>query len=146
MEIEKRIRRLEWTNRALLASVLIVVVGAATGYVKAATSPEKVIANSVTTQSLSVVNPYGKQGFYVKVDKSGRVSAELRDANGKTTLRLLSTVSGEPSICLSDSHTCRVVIGSVIRAGQRELSIQLRNKNGHMIWMPGVNNPYEKEH
>lgn len=142
MDIEKRLRRLEWTNRVLFALVLIAVAGATTGYVKAARSPGKIVADSVVTRSLKVVNPYGKQGVEIAVGDDGMVGLDFTDTSGRQTLGLLSDPAGSPTICLDDQHTCRVAIGYVSRHNCPELNLQLRNKNGDPIWMPKTVNPF----
>lgn len=142
MDIERRIRRLEWTNRLLFASLLMVAAYAATGFVDAAAPAGKIVADSVVTHALHVVSPYGKQSFDVEIGDSGVVDVALNGSDGKSTLNLLLEADGSPSMCVSDGHTCRIVIGSVSRNNQREISIQLRDKNGHTIWMPDVANPY----
>ena len=143
MDIEKRLRRLELTNRLLFALVLIAVAGATTGYVKAARSPGKIVADSVVTRSLKVVNPaYGKQGIELFAAEDGSVGLIFTGYDGKQTLGLYADPAGSPSMCLDDKHTCRIVIGSVDRNNCPELNIQLRNKDGAPIWTPKIVNPF----
>jgi hypothetical protein len=146
MDVESRLKRLERTNRLLvtLLVLFVVVVGFNIGSrVDAATSTEKkdIVANSVTTRSLAVVNPTGKQVVKIEVDDDGMVGVGVADADGEETIDLLSDPSGTPSICLSYHHVCRIVIGDVYRGNQREFSVQLRNKDKKTVWMPGVANP-----
>jgi hypothetical protein len=144
MDIEKRLKRLERTNRLLL---LLLVITAITFWctagrnVNAAQQPVNIVANSIETHSLAVVNPTGKQGVKIAVGDDGMVSLEMTDVNGKESIGLLSDPSGKPSICLAYQNVCRVVIGDVYRANQRELSVQLRNSAGDPIWMPATQNP-----
>ena len=142
MDIEKRLRRLELTNRLLIALVLIALAGATTGYVKAARSPGTIVADSVVTHSLRVVNSYGKQGVEIAVGDDGMVGLDFTDSSGRQTLGLLSDPAGSPTICLDDQHTCRVAIGLIYRDNCPELNIQLRNKDGAPIWTPKIVNPF----
>lgn len=144
MDIEKRLRRLERANRMLFALLLIAVAGSTIGYVKAAGSPDKIVADSIVTRHLRVVSQYGKQGAEIFVGDDGSVGLDFTDTNGKQTLSLYSEPGpgGSPSICLGDQHTCRVIIGYVYRGNHPELNFQLRDKDGKPIWMPNVENPY----
>lgn len=142
MDIEQRVRRLEITNRVLSALVLITVAGATVGYVKAAGSPGRIVADSVVTHSLKVINPYGKQGVEIAVGNDGMVGLDFTDTNGRQTLGLLADPAGSPILCLDGQHTCRVAIGLVYRHNCPELNIQLRDESGHTIWMPGVVNRF----
>jgi hypothetical protein len=143
MDIEQRLKRLERTNRLLL---LLLAIAAITlwcttgGHVNAAQRPANIVANSIETRSLAVVNPTGKQGVKIEVGDDGMVSVEMTDVNGKESIGLLSDPSGKPSICLAYQSVCRVVIGDVYRASQRELSVQLRDNAGDPIWMPAIQN------
>lgn len=148
MDIETRLRRLERTNRFLLL-LLIIAIGiawysawTANSHVSAAQHPANIVANSIETRSLSVVNPTGKQGLYVSVGDDGIVTLLITDAKGEETIGLgsVNTV-GEPSICLAYRNVCRVVIGDVYRGNQREFSVQLRDKDGNPVWMPATENP-----
>jgi len=140
MNFESRLKRLEWTNRFLLV-LLPIVWCAAISHVNADSRPRKIVADSIETGSLAVVNPTGKQGVKIEVGDSGMVSLEMTDVTGKESIGLLSVPSGEPSICLAYEGKCRVVIGDVYRENQRELSVQLRDKAGSAVWMPGTANP-----
>lgn len=142
MDIENRLRRLERRNRCLLILLALIVGYEATSYVNAGEHPQRIIADSVQTHSLSVVNPYGKQAVTIEVGDTGMVSLGVSDAEGQETIGLLSTPSGEPSICLAYGGKCRIVIGEVYRGNQPELSMQLRDKNGHSIWMPETANAF----
>jgi hypothetical protein len=110
-------------------------------HVSADSRPRNIVADSVETRSLAVINPTGKQGVKIAVGDSGMVSLEMTDVNGKESIGLLSTSSGEPVICLAYNGKCRVVIGDVYRGNQREFSVQLRDKAGNAVWMPEAGNP-----
>jgi hypothetical protein len=142
MDIEERLRRLEWKNR--LYSILLAIIGAyaGIGYVGAEDHTAKVVADSVVTRSLSVVNAYGKHGVKIDVGDSGIVSLGLYNVKGKSTISLFNEADGLPSICLEDGNTCRIVIGEVYRGTKPEFSLQLRDKNGEPIWMPETPNPF----
>lgn len=142
MDIEKRIRKLEFTNRLLLALALIAVVGATTGYVKADRPVRKITADSVVTHSLTVVNQLGKQSAKIFVGDDGSVGLNFYGTSGKLNLSIYSDPAGSPSICLGDRHTCRLAIGYVFRNNCPELSFQLRDENGKSIWMPSTVNQF----
>ncbi len=144
MEIENRIKRLERTNGLLMLLLAITAIAFwcnASRRVSAAQHPEDIVANSIETRSLAVVNPTGKQGVKIAVGDDGMVSIGMTDVNGKLTVSLLSDPDGKPSICLSYRNVCRVVIGDVYRENQREFSVQLRDKAGNPVWMPATANP-----
>jgi hypothetical protein len=145
MDFENRLKRLEWMNRfliGLLSAVLIVAWSTASGHVNGASRTSKVVANSVVTHSLTVDNSTGKQAVTVDVGDDGMVSIGMTDVNGKETIGFLVDSAGNPSICLADKGTpCRIVIGDVYRGSQRELNIQLRDKDGTSVWMPPTANP-----
>ena len=144
MDIESRIRRLEWTNRSLIFLLSIaLILWMTAGHVSAGSSAKRIVADAVETRSLSVVNPTGKQGVKIAVGDSGMVSIEMTDVNGREALGLLSVSSGEPSLCLAYQGKCRVVIGDVYRGTQHEFSVQLRDKAGNSVWMPETANPAE---
>ena len=105
--------------------------------------PRKIIADSVETHSLSVVNPYGKQGVEIHVGDTGFVTLDMLDTQGRESISLLTTPSPEPSICLGYKGKCRIAIGDVYRGDQRQMSIQLRAKDGKtVVWMPETTNPF----
>ena len=79
MDIETRLRRLELTNRLLLTLLLLIAVYSTIGKVNAEGHPRRIIADSVETHSLSVVNPYGKQGVTIDVGDSGMVGLGFSD-------------------------------------------------------------------
>lgn len=145
MDIETRLKRVERTNRLLLLLVAIAAIAfwsvASGGNVNAAQQPVNIVANSIKTRSLDVVNPTGRQGVKIAVGDDGMVSLEMTDVNGKESIGLLSDPDGKPSICLAYRNVCRVVIGDVYRGNQREMSVQLRNRDAHPIWMPTTPNP-----
>src|ERR1035441_9168675 len=95
MDIESRLKRLEWTNRFLFV-LLPIVWCAAMSHVSADSRPRNIVADSVETRSLAVINPTGKQGVKIAVGDSGMVRLEMTDVNGKESIGLLSTSSGEP--------------------------------------------------
>lgn len=143
MDIEKRVRKLEFTNRILFALMLIAMAGATVGYVKAAGSPTKLFVNSVVTHSLEVVNPaYGKQRAEIFAGYDGSVGINFYSTDGKLTLGIYSDPAGSPTVCLDDQHTCRVALGLVYRHNCPELNFQIRNGSGDSIWMPKVVNPF----
>lgn len=145
MDIESRLKKLERTNRVLIAALFGVLAATATtavvGHVHAQGRARKIVADSIETRSLAVVNPTGKQGVKIAVGDDGMVSIGMTDVSGKGTVSLLSDPDGKPSICLAYRNVCRVVIGDVYRGDQRELSIQLRNSSGNPVWMPATPNP-----
>jgi hypothetical protein len=144
MDIENRLKRLERANGLLLLLLAITAIAfwcTASSHVSAAQHPADIVANSIETRSLAVVNPTGKQGVKMAVGNDGMVSIGMTDVNGKLTVSLLSDPDGKPSICLSYRNVCRVVIGDVYRENQREFSVQLRNKAGNSVWMPATTNP-----
>lgn len=140
MNIERRLRRLEFTNRMLFVLLLIAGAGTTIGYVKAAGSPGRIVADSIVTRHLRIVNPTGKQSAEIFVGDDGSVGLNFYGTNGKLTLGVYSDPAGSPTICLDDQHTCRVAIGLVYRDNCPELNVQLRNNRGHSIWMPNVVN------
>lgn len=144
MDIERRLRRLEWTNRFLMVLLLLGIGSGAIGYVNAQGHAGKIVASSIETRSLKVDDPaYGKQGLEVSVGDDGIVSLSITDVEGELTAGLSSVNPvGEPALCLSYQGTCRVVIGAVYRGNQPEFNVQLRDKHGNPIWMPGTANPY----
>lgn len=145
VNIENRLKRLERANRFLLlliAAMAVALWSVAAGHVSAAQNPQNIVANSIKTHSLSVVNPTGKQAVTIAVGDDGMVSLGMTDVNGKETIGLLTEANGEPSICLAyKGSVCRIVIGEVQRGNQREFSIQLRNADGKPGWMPATANP-----
>ncbi len=143
MDLETRVQRLERTNRLLLVLLLVTGAYSVIGRASAASDPKKIVADSVETRSLAVVNPYGKQALRISVSDDGMVGLGLSDVSGKEALSLLLTSAGEPSVCVGyHDSPCRIVIGDVSRDHRRELSIQLRDEKGNPIWTPPVSNPY----
>ena len=144
MDIERRLKRVEWTNHLSLVLLIIAVIALwhnSSNDVNAANHPGDIVANSIETRSLAVVNPTGKQGVTIAVGDDGMVSIGMTDVNGKGTISLLADPDGKPSICLAYRNVCRVVIGDVYRGNQREFSVQLRDKAGNAVWMPEAGNP-----
>jgi hypothetical protein len=145
MDIEARLKRLERTNRLLLLLLAIAAITfwrtASSLHVDAAPQPGDIVASSIETRSLAVVNPTGKQGVKIAVGDDGMVSLEMTDVNGRESIGLLSDPDGKPSVCLAYRNVCRVVIGDVYRGSQREISVQLRSRDGKPIWMPAAPNP-----
>jgi hypothetical protein len=150
MDIETRFKRLERANRLLLLLLAIAAVGfwsAMSGHnVNAAQRPRNIVANSIETHSLAVVNPTGKQGVKIAVGDDGMVSLEMTDVNGKESIGLLSGPDGKPSICLAYRNVCRVIFGEVYRGNQSEMSVQLRDHDANPIWMPVTPNPIVATH
>jgi hypothetical protein len=144
MNVEDRLKRLERTNGLLLLLLAITAITfwcTASSHVSAAQHPGDIVARSIETRSLSVVNPTGKQGVKIEAGDDGMVTIAMTDVSGKQTISLLSDPDGKPSVCLAYRNACRVVIGDVYRKNQREFSIQLRNKTGDSVWMPATANP-----
>lgn len=148
MEIEGRLRKLERTNRLLVAVTLAALLAAAwtavTGHANAEGHTGRIVADSIETRSLTVDNPaYGKQTLRVTVSDDGMVTLLVTDVKGEATFSLGSVNPvGEPSVCLDYRGVCRVAIGAVYRRDQPEFSIQLRDKHGRTIWMPRTVNRY----
>jgi hypothetical protein len=141
MDIERRIKRLEYTNRVLWTLFLLTFGILSTNYAGAANKRTDITANSIKTSSLFVANRYGKQGVHIEAGDSGLVSLTITDANGKQSVALLSDPSGRPMVCLSYGGKCRLALGDVYRGDNRELNFQLRDKQGKIIWMPDALNP-----
>ncbi len=144
MNIEKRMKQLEWVNGALIVSLMgmgIVFYFSNIRHAKASESLPNIVANSITTHSLNVDNPTGKQGITMAVGDDGMVDIGLNNVNGHGSIDLLSDPSGRSSLCLAYKNVCRIVIGDVYRGTQEEFSIQLRNDHGKSIWMPSMSNP-----
>ena len=144
MDLEGRVRRLEWTNRFLIAVCFVAIGSNAIRNVHAQGHSGKIVASSIETRSLKVDDPsYGKQGFEVAVGHDGIVGLSITDVTGQTTFGIVSpNPVGEPILCLSYEGVCRVAIGAVYRSKQPEFSVQLRDKHGNPIWMPGTANTY----
>ena len=145
MNTENRLKRLERINVFLLFFLAIMAITfwcTVSSHVNAAEHSSVIVANSIETRSLAVVNPTGKQGVKVAVGDDGMVSIGMMDVNGKETIGLLTEANGEPSICLaSKGSVCRIIIGEVQKGNQREFSVQLRDKAGNPVWMPTTTNP-----
>jgi hypothetical protein len=145
MDLENRLRRLERTNRLLLVLLAITattfVCAASDHGARLAQRPATIVADSVVTRSLAVVNPTGKQGLRIAVGDDGMVVLGITDAKGKETIGLISEPDANPTLCFAYRKVCRVVIGGVYRGLQPEMSVQLRDSLGHPIWMPGAANP-----
>ena len=142
MDIETRLRKLEWMNRVLI-TLLVVCAGYTTMiYLHSEEESRSVTADSIQTRSLSVVNTYGKQGFKIDTGDSGTVALTFSGTKGKITVGLVISPSGDPNFCLFYAGVCRIALGEVYRSNQRELSIQLNDKEGHPIWMPETPNPF----
>jgi hypothetical protein len=144
MDVERRLRRLEWTNRFLMVLLLIGIGSGAVGYVNAQGHAGKIVASSIETRSLKVDDPgYGKQGLEVSVGDDGIVGLSITDVKGELVVGLSSVNPvGEPVLCLSYEDVCRVAIGDVYRGNQREFNVQLRDRHGNPIWMPSTANAY----
>lgn len=144
MSIEGRLRRLEWTNRILLALVAVMLASAAMVHVHAQVPHRKIVADSIETRSLVVDNPaYGKQALRVTVGDDGIVTLSITDVKGEETFSVGSVNPvGEPTLCMDYRGVCRVAIGAIEPGNRPEFSVQLRDKHGHAIWMPKAPNPY----
>jgi len=144
MDIERRVRRLEWTNRVLIVLLVIAIGRGAIAYAQAQGHTGKIVASSIETRSLKVDDPsYGKQGLEVSVGDDGMVGLSITDVKGELTVGLSSVNPvGEPTLCLSYRNVCRVAIGVAYRGNQPEFNVQLRDEHGNTIWMPGTTNPY----
>lgn len=141
MDIEVRLKRVERMNRLLLA-LLLVTLGTAAASHAHSKRTGKIVANSVVTHSLDVINPTGKQAVHLFAGKDGMVGIEMTTTDGKEAVGLATSPSGQPTLCLSYHDVCRVAIGAVYRINTPEMSIQLRGPGGHTIWMPTTSNPF----
>lgn len=144
IDFDRRIRRLEWMNRFLLVGLVLVVVGALSDHVTAEAQAGRIRAESIETRSLTVENPtYGKQSLKITVADNGMVTLLITDQKGETAVGLTApNPVAEPILCLSYQNVCRVAIGAVYRGNQPEFSVQLRNKEGHPVWMPSAPNVF----
>jgi len=142
MEMEKRLRRLEKANRVQF--ILLALMGAyiSIGYVNAATQPKKIVADSIVTHELAVVDEVGPSRITMSVSKDGGNTLAFVDTKGDQTMSLGLLATGQPDICLADDYTCRITLGESFRDNnKRELNIELRDRNGKTIWMPETRNP-----
>ncbi len=144
MNVEKRMKQLEWVNGILLVSFIgmgIIFYISNIKHVKASDSLPNIVANSIKTHSLTVDNPTGKQGITMAVGDDGMVVIGLNNVNGHGTIDMLTESDGKASLCVAYKNICRIVVGNVYRGTKDEFSIQLRNDKGKSIWMPPISNP-----
>lgn len=68
------------------------------------------------------------------------VTLALTNPQGKQTIALGTDPSRLPAVRVGTGGPCRVILGDVDRGRAREMSLQLRDKNGRAIWMPQARN------
>jgi hypothetical protein len=138
MDLEERVVRLERSNRILSAALGAAVLTAGVVVLAGAASDRRIAADQISTHSLTVLSPDGKNRVDVFATSDGFAGVGLAGLDGKSTVTMMVSPSGVPSLCLSDKTTCRVVLGDVSGArngsGSEIPSIQTRNAAGEAVW------------
>lgn len=138
-DLDKRIRRLERQNAAIITTVLI----CATAFViarhsrKSASIPDELVAHSIR-----VVGADGSNSAELEATDDGWVALSFRDLNDELRATLIMTPSGKPSLTFFESDTPRLDFGVVDGPTGDEFSLQLMDTNRNVIWRPGVTNAY----
>ena len=156
--LPERVEYLERRSKSLLLLVLFLTVAMALmlrhqfNNVSVLKHPDRLVANFIEVESLiardiAVVGSHGKNAVDLGATPDGWAGLYFKDLSGGIKASLMLSPDGKPSLDFSGDKgkgmriTIGVLAADMLKGKGEEFSIQLKDRDGKVIWQPNVKNP-----
>jgi len=139
--LDARIQKLERWNRLLTYAVTIIAVVLSLLFLLSATPGHKV-QDEIVAHSIRIVNDQGKNSAQLVATPDGFLGLYFRDLKDEMRFGVTMTPSGKTSIDFFGNNRARLQLGVIDGNKGEEYSLQLKDREGKLVWQVPVSNPY----